>query len=90
MKHRSDVYDIFLTFQKLVENLFGRRKKVFQSDVEKNLIISLESIFLHHAIYFRKSCLRAHEQNEVAEQKHCHIIEMASTFLLAANLPGQF
>ena len=32
LKHKSDFYECFLKFQKLVENQFERKIKIFQSD----------------------------------------------------------
>jgi len=90
IKHTYDVSDIFLTFQKLVKNLFYCRIKAFQSDGWKEFDNDhLKAHFLHHYIYFWKSCPRTLEQNGAVEQKHRYIIEMTRTILLDANLPSQ-
>ena len=60
--------------------------------VGKNLIMIPEKHFfwVQHGIYFRKPRPHTTEQNRVVKRKHHHIVDMARTFLLDANLHGQF
>jgi len=78
MKYKSEVYSIFVIFQKMVESLFDMRIRIFQSDREKECDnIPLQSYFQAHSIIFQNSCPRTPEQNGVAERKHHHIVEVA-------------
>jgi len=91
IKQKYEVHNIFCAFQKKVENLFDQCIKIFQSDGGREF--DNEPLKLHFKncdILFRKSCPHTPTQNGVAERKHRHIIEMARTFLIQAQLPGQF
>lgn len=90
MKHKDEVSNNFMNFQNLVENLFDRKIKRVQSDGGREFDNKiLTNHFLDHGIYFCKSCPGTPQQNRVAERKHRHIIEMARTYLIDANLPAQ-
>jgi len=53
MKLKSDVFPIFFTFRKLVENLFNAKIKYFQSDEAKEYDNQpLFNYFMEHGIYF--------------------------------------
>ena len=55
MKHKSEVYHVFLAFQKLVENLFDHKIKFVRSDGGKEFANdSLKTHFIRHDIYFLK------------------------------------
>jgi len=83
MKHKCDVHDIFLAFQKLVENLFDYTIKGFQSDGGKESDDDpLKAHFLHCNLYFRKSCPDTPKQNGLVGWKHHQIIEVATLFFL--------
>jgi len=91
MKHKSEVYHLFVTFKSLVENLFNHKIKMFQSDGEKEFDQkSMHQLFLSHGIYFRKSCSDTQQQNGVAERKHRHLLEMTRSFLIDPSLLASF
>lgn len=85
------VFVNFCAFQRLVENKFNIKIWTFQSGrgVELDNMTML-SHFYSSSISFHKSFLEIPQQNGVAQQKHRHIIEMVSTFLLGATLPSNF
>ena len=84
IKQKFEVHNIFCDFQKMVENLFDRCIKIFQNEFDN------EPLKLHSGILFGKFCPHNPEQKDVTKQKHRHIIEMARTFLIEAQLRGQF
>jgi histone deacetylase 1/2 len=81
LKHKSDVYDVFLQFQKHVERLLNCKIKHVQTDwggeYEK-----LHPFFHNLGISHRVSCPHTHQQNGTAERKHRHIVETGLTLLL--------
>jgi histone deacetylase 1/2 len=86
IKHKSDVYDVFLQFQKHVERLLSRKIIHVQSDwggeYEK-----LNPFFHGLGISHRVSCPHTHQQNGTAERKHRHIVETGLTLLAHASVP---
>lgn len=91
MKNKYVVFVNFCAFQRLVENKFNIKIWTFQSGrgVELDNMTML-SHFYSSSISFHKSFSEIPQQNGVAQQKHTHIIEMVSTFLLGATLPSNF
>ena len=91
LKHKSDFYECFLKFQKLVENQFERKIKIFQSDRGGEFTSNL---FTNHlaqcGIAQQLSCPNTPEQNGVAERKHQHIVETGLTMIFHATLPLKF
>jgi histone deacetylase 1/2 len=89
IKKRSDVYQVFLNFQKLVERKFGRKIITIQTDwggeYEK-----LHSFFQRNGITHHVSCPHAHQQNGSAERKHRHIVEVGLALLANASMPLKF
>lgn len=82
LKLRSDVFDCFIKFQKLVENMFSRTIKSLQSDGAKEF---LSSCFQSHlslcGIFHRLSCPHTPKQNGASERKHRHIVDMGVTLM---------
>jgi histone deacetylase 1/2 len=89
IKKKSDVFQVFHDFQKLVERKFDRKIISVQSDwggeYEK-----LNSFFKQIGIYHHISCPHAHQQNGSVERKHCHIVEVGLALLANASMPLKF
>jgi hypothetical protein len=86
---KSDVHRVFLDFQAHVECLLGRKILSVQSDwVGEYLHLNsyLKSIGIQH----RVSCPHTHQQNGVADQKHCNIMETSLALLAHSSLPLRF
>ena len=89
LKKRSDVFQVFLNFQALVERQFDSKILALQSDwggeYEK-----LNSFFQKLGISHHVSCPHAHQQNRSAERKHTHIVEVGLALLVGASMPLKF
>lgn len=68
-----DFFICFLKFQKLMENQFDRKIKVFQCAGESECI---------SIIFFAYTA----EQNCVAKRKHCHIVETTLTIMFSTSI----
>jgi histone deacetylase 1/2 len=85
LKHKSDVYDVFLQFQKHVERLLGLKISHvtdWGGEYEK-----VHPFFHNLSISHRVSCPHTHQQNGTAECKHRHIVETDLTLLAHASVP---
>lgn len=87
MKRKSGFYDCFLKFQKLVENHFERKIRIFQCD---NAGEFTSNFFVTHlelcGIQQQLFCHGTPQSNGVVERKHRHIIETGLTMLFHAHL----
>jgi len=89
IRHKSEVFQCFHTFQNLVERQFGRKILAVQSDWGGEYQ-ALNSFFTKIVIAHHVSCPHAHQQNGSAERKHQHIVEVGLTLLAHSSLPLKF
>jgi histone deacetylase 1/2 len=86
---KSDVFDVFHNFMKLVERKFDKKIVTVQTDwggeYEK-----LNPFFQKLGITHHVSCPHAHQQNGSAERKHRHIVEVGLALLAHASMPLKF
>ena len=88
LKHKSDFFKTFLSFQRMVENQFNSKIKIFQCDGGGEF--ELQEFLTHldtNGIVKHVSCPGTPEQNGIAERKHRHLVETGLTMLLHAQLP---
>jgi histone deacetylase 1/2 len=89
LKHKSDVFQIFLQFQQHVERLLNKKIIHVQSDWGGEYH-RLNKFFADIGISHRVSCPHTHQQNGTAERKHRHIVETGLTLLAHASVPFHF
>lgn len=89
LKNRSDVFQVFLNFQQLVERLLNRKIITMQTDWGGEYK-KLNSFFQKIGIAHHVSCPHGHQQNGSAERKHRHIVEVGLSLLAQASMPLQF
>lgn len=67
LKFKSDFYEVFIRFQKYVENQFNKKIKVFQSDGGGEFMSSRLRVHFHKCgIFHQKSCPYTPAQNGLA------------------------
>jgi hypothetical protein len=89
LKFKSEVFEKFHEFQKLVERLFDRKILTIQTDWGGEYQ-KLHSFFEKVGITHHVSCPHAHQQNGAAERKHRHIVEVGLALLAHASMPLKF
>jgi histone deacetylase 1/2 len=89
LKHKSDVFHVFLQFQRHVERLLNKKIIHVQSDWGGEYI-KLNKFFADIGISHNVSCPHTHQQNGTAERKHRHIVETGLTLLAHACVPYRF
>ena len=85
LKLKSEVSNVFLQFKKHAELQFNSKLKCLQADMGteyKPLIPYLTKLGVH----FRTSCAYTHQQNNVPERKHRHLVETGLTLLAQAKM----
>ena len=89
LRHKSEVFQCFHNFQKLVERQFSRKILAVQTDWGGEYR-SLNSFFQRIGISHHVYCPHAHQQNGSAERKHRHIVEVGLSLLSHASMPLKF
>ncbi|KAG7584280.1 Reverse transcriptase RNA-dependent DNA polymerase [Arabidopsis suecica] len=88
LKLKSDVSEVFKSFQSLVENQFNQRIKIFQSDGGGEFVNrQLQNHFTACGIQHIMSCPYTPQQNGLAERKHRHLMELGMSMLFHSHLP---
>lgn len=91
LSKKSDVFNAFKEYKKIVENKFQSKLKAFQSDNAREYISAEFSEYLKsNGIQRRLSAPRTPEQNGVAERKNRTLVEMARCLILQSGLPPSF
>jgi len=91
MKHHSEFFEIYATFQALIKTQHSVVIKCFRCDLGEEYTFNkiFQLLALDGTIY-QTSCTDTHEQNGVAERKHRRIVETARSLLLSAFVPSEF
>ena len=89
LKHKGDVFERFVIYEKEVRNKFGRPMKRLRSDngreyVNERMTSYLQSLGIVHEL----TAPYTPEQNGKAERDNLTIVECARTLLNAKGLPG--
>ena len=89
LKKRSDVFQVFLNFQNLVERQLDSKILAMQTDLGGEYE-KINSFFQKIGISHHVSCPHAHQQNGSAERKHRHVVEVGLSLLANASMPLKF
>ncbi|PRQ35370.1 putative RNA-directed DNA polymerase [Rosa chinensis] len=88
LKSKDSVFSAFTAFHKLVRTQYDAHVKVFRSDNGGEFVNhSFHEYFQDHGIIHQTSCSQTPEQNGVSERKNRHLLDMARSLLLSANMP---
>jgi len=91
MKHRSEFFEIYTTFQTLVKTQHSIVIKCFRCDLGRKYTSNkFFELFAFDKIIHQISCTDTPKQNKVVERKHKHIVEIACSSLLSAFVPSEF
>ncbi|PRQ56600.1 putative RNA-directed DNA polymerase [Rosa chinensis] len=88
LKSKDSVFSAFTAFHNLVCTQYDAHVKIFRSDNGGEFVNhSFHDYFQHHGIIHQTSCPQTPEQNGVSERKNRHLLDMARSLLLSANMP---
>lgn len=86
LSQKSDVFSIFLAFQKLVERQFNRKIVAIQIDWGGEFR-SLHTYFTSQGIQHRLTCPHTFQQNGSVERRHCTVVEFGLSLLAHSSVP---
>lgn len=88
IKHKSDVFDRFKEYERMITNKFGRPMKVLRSDNGREYCNgNMKDYLTSKGIRLETSAPYTPEQNGKAERDNRTIVECARTMLTAKDLP---
>ena len=91
MKNKSEVGQIFQSFNNMIQTQFTTKIRILKTDNAKEYFKdSLSSYLLDQGIIHISSCVDAPQQNGVAKRKNRHLLEVARCLLFSANVPKSF
>ena len=90
-KNRSELYQIYRDFTKMIETRFSKPIKVFRYDnAQEYKAHEFTSILHQFGIVPHSSCPGTSQQNSRAEHKLRHILNVVRATTIAASTPSQF
>ena len=91
LKHKFEVFTVFLHFKALVKNQFGSTIKTLRTDGGGEYTSNhFKSFCLENGIQHQLSCPYSPQQNGVLERKHKQIVESGLSMLHQSKLPSSF
>jgi transposase InsO family protein len=91
MKHKGEVFQLFLNFKAMVEQEKGVSIKCLRFDGGGEYFSNEFNEYLkEHGIQRKYSCSYSPQQNGVVERKNKHIVEITHAMLNEKNLPNYF
>ena len=90
-KNRSELYQIYCDFTKMIETQFSKPIKVFRSDNAQEYKAHEFTYILHQfGIVPHSSCAGTSQQNGSAKHKLRHILDVVRATTIVASTPTQF
>ena len=90
-KNRSELYQIYCDFTKMIETQFSKPIKVFRSDnAQEYKAHEFTSILHQFSIVPHSSYAGTSQQNGRVERKLRHILDVVCATIIAASTPSQF
>lgn len=88
LKNKSDVFECFIDFHKLVVNQYNARVKIFRTDNGTEYVNKFFGEYLSNCgIIHETTCPGTYEQNGLAERKNRHLLEVTRCLMMAMNVP---
>ncbi|GJV31700.1 putative RNA-directed DNA polymerase [Tanacetum coccineum] len=88
IKSKTEVYENIVNFINLIYTQFDNQVKIFRSDngtefVNKNMQLFCDK----NGIIHQTSCAYTPQQNDIAERKHRHLLNVARSLMFQGGLP---
>ncbi|GJU90604.1 ribonuclease H-like domain-containing protein [Tanacetum coccineum] len=88
IKSKDEVPHFITVFYNLIENQFKRKIKVFRSDNGTEFVNqTVTKLCSDKGIIHQTSCVYTPKQNEIAERKHRHLLNVARSLMFQGRIP---
>lgn len=88
MKNKSETRGHIIHFVSYVETQFEAKVKVIRRDNRHE--INMVSFFNSNGLIHQTTCVETLEQNEIAERKHQHVLNVTRNLIFLSKLSNQF
>lgn len=91
LQHKSEVQNTFDAFITMVHTQFDAKiKKVRTDNCSEFTSANFAALLTKNRIAHQKTCVYTSQQNGVVERKHRHLLQLARSLMMQANLPKYF
>lgn len=91
LKHKTEVFDVFVKFYNMLKTQFQTQPKILRSDNGKEYINQkFQDFFSTHGLIHQSSCPYTPQQNGVAERKNRTLLEITRALMFEAQTPAHF
>ena len=91
LRNKSEVFSMFKLFLGLEHTQFSATVKILRSDsVGEYMSNDFQSFLQTKGIISQRSCSYTPQQNEVAERKNRHLLDVVRTLLIETSVPPKF
>jgi len=91
LKHKSEVPDKFYAFYQMIHTQFDKKIQVFRLDDGGEIVNkSMQEFFREIGLIHQTFCPITPQQNDVAKQKNCKLLEMTRAMIFDAQVPTYF
>ncbi|XP_057523858.1 uncharacterized protein LOC130803672 [Amaranthus tricolor] len=91
LKHKSEVFSVFVTFYNMLHTQFQATPKIIRSDNGGEFVnSSMKHFFSDRGMIHQTSCPYTPQQNGVAERKNRTLLDITRAILLESNTPASF
>jgi hypothetical protein len=91
MKHHNETLSIYKNFSIMIHTQFDTSICDFHADsAGEYLSDALRQVLAEQGTLAQFSCPGAHAQNEVAERKYHHLLEIARALMIVSSVPPHF
>ena len=91
LKRKSEVFNVFVSFYKMVQNQFNTTIKILRSDNGGEYInLDMNHFITKNGLIHQTTCPDTPQQNGVAERKNRTLLEMARAMMIESHVPKSF
>jgi len=91
MKDKSEVFQLFVNFYRIIQTQFGSPIKKLRSDNGREYVNQNLSNFLKdNGVVHELNCVDTPQQNGVAERKNQHLLEVVRALLFQMSVPKSY
>ena len=91
LKHKSEVFDVFVNFYNMIPTQFHTSLKILRSDNGGEYVShKMKDFILEHGMLHQTTCPDTPQQNGVAERKNRTLLEIARALMFESHVPVSY